>query len=64
MSNPLDGVGIRRQVEAAWRKAKLGEKMTHKEIMIVPWESSIGGCAACYALRQTEGGGSTGRGEP
>ncbi len=63
MSNPLDGEGMRRRVEATWRKAKLGEKMTQKEIMIVQWVSSIGSCSACYTLRRTERDGSTGRGE-
>ncbi|CAN5340305.1 hypothetical protein BH24ACT19_BH24ACT19_04850 [soil metagenome] len=63
MSKPLDGEGMRRRVEAAWRKAKLGEKMTRKEIMIVQWVSSIGSCSACYALRRTGRDGSTGGGE-
>ncbi len=63
MSKPLDGEGMRRRVEAAWRKAKLGEKMTRKEIMIVQWVSNIGNCSACYAVRRTERHGSTGEGE-
>jgi hypothetical protein len=44
-----DGEGMRRRVESAWRKAKLGEELTEKEFMIVQWERSIGGCRACYA---------------
>jgi len=63
MSKLLDGEGMRRRVEAARRKAKLGEKMTRKEIMIVQWVSSIGSCSACYALRRTERDGSRGGGE-
>ena len=63
MSRPLDGEGMRRRVEEAWRKAKLGEKMTQKEIMIVQWESSISSCSACYALRRAGRDVSTGGGE-
>ncbi len=63
VSKPLDGEGMRRRVEAALRKAKLGEKMTQKEIMIVQWVSSIGNCSACYALRRTERDDPRGRGE-
>ncbi len=62
VSRALDGEGMRQRVEAAQRKAKLGEKMTQKEIMIVQWVSSIGSCSACYALRRTERDDSTGGG--
>ena len=63
VSKPLDGEGIRRRVEAAWRKAKLGEKMTQKQIMIVQWVSGIGSCSACYPLRRTGRDGSARKGE-
>ena len=53
MSRPLDGEGMRRRVEEALHKAKLGEKMTRKETMIVQWVSSIGNCSACYMLKRT-----------
>ena len=58
MSKPLGGEGMRR-VEEAWPEAKLGEKMTQKEIMILQRQS----CSACYALRRTGRDVSTGRGE-
>ena len=56
VSRALDGEGMRQRVDAAQRKAKLGEK----GIMILQWVSSIGSCSACYALRRTERDGSTG----
>ena len=60
MSKPLGGKGMRR-VEEAWPKAKLGEKMTQKEIKILQRQSSS--CSACYAHRRTGRDVSTGRGE-
>lgn len=59
VSRALDGEGMRQRVDAAQRKAKLGEK----RIVILQWVSSIGSCSACYALRRTERDGSTGGGE-
>lgn len=46
-SEPLDGEGMRRRVEAALRKAERGEELTKKELMIVQWVTIPGGCRAC-----------------
>ncbi len=46
-SEPLDGEGMRRRVEAALRRAERGEELAKKELMIVQWVTRPGGCRAC-----------------
>lgn len=46
-SEPLDGEGMRRRVEAALLKAERGDELTKKELMIVQWVTRPGGCRAC-----------------
>lgn len=47
VSKPSDPEVSRRHVEAAFRKAERGEELTEKEMMIVQWETALGGCHAC-----------------
>ncbi len=48
-SKPLDCEGMRRRVQAALQKAERGEELTNKELTIVQWVTSPGGCRACSA---------------
>ena len=48
LNKPPDRRVIRR-AESAWRKARLVQGLTEKELTIGWWGSSIGGCPACRA---------------
>ncbi len=48
-SKLLDGEGMRRRVQAALQKAERGEELTKRELTIVQWVTSPGGCRACSA---------------
>ena len=49
VSTPPDRKGMWWRVEAAFRKAESGDKLlTERELIIVQWISSSGGCHACY----------------
>lgn len=46
-SKITDTERARQRVQDALRKAERGEELTKKELMIVQWVTSPGGCHAC-----------------